>query len=146
MPDNRIEQRLTHRGVKLTAMRLLVYEQLEQARQPLSLRELEDRMQTADRSTIFRTLALLQQHHIVHSIEDGSGVLKYEVCHGHDECTIDDQHTHFYCQRCHRTFCFHETRIPQVDLPEGFQMYSINYMVKGLCPKCAARLTSKAEG
>lgn len=146
MPDNRIEQRLTHRGVKLTAMRLLVYEQLEQARQPLSLRELEDRMQTADRSTIFRTLALLQQHHLVHSIEDGSGVLKYEVCHGHDECTIDDQHTHFYCQRCHRTFCFHETRIPQVDLPEGFQMYSINYMVKGLCPKCAARLTSKAEG
>lgn len=146
MPDNRIEQRLTHRGVKLTAMRLLVYEQLEQARQPLSLRELEDRMQTADRSTIFRTLALLQQHHLVHSIEDGSGVLKYEVCHGHDECTIDDQHTHFYCQRCHRTFCFHETRIPQVDLPEGFQMYSINYMIKGLCPKCAARLTSKAEG
>lgn len=145
MPDNRIEQRLTHRGVKLTAMRLLVYEQLEQARQPLSLRELEDRMQTADRSTIFRTLTLLQQHHLVHSIEDGSGVLKYEVCHGHDECTIDDQHTHFYCQRCHRTFCFHETRIPQVDLPEGFQMYSINYMIKGLCPKCAARLTSKAE-
>lgn len=141
MPDNRIEQRLTHRGVKLTAMRLLVYEQLEQARQPLSLRELEDRMQTADRSTIFRTLALLQQHHLVHSIEDGSGVLKYEVCHGHDECTIDDQHTHFYCQRCHRTFCFHETRIPQVDLPEGFQMYSINYMVKGLCPNCASKLT-----
>ena len=141
MPDNRIEQRLTHRGVKLTAMRLLVYEQLEQARQPLSLRELEDRMQTADRSTIFRTLALLQQHHLVHSIEDGSGVLKYEVCHGHDECTIDDQHTPFYCQRCHRTFCFHETRIPQVDLPEGFQMYSINYMVKGLCPNCASKLT-----
>lgn len=139
MPDNRIEQRLTHRGVKLTAMRLLVYEQLEQARQPLSLRELEDRMQTADRSTIFRTLALLQQHHLVHSIEDGSGVLKYEVCHGHDECTIDDQHTHFYCQRCHRTFCFHETRIPQVDLPEGFQMYSINYMVKGLCPNCTKK-------
>lgn len=136
---NPIEQRLEHRGVKLTAMRLLVYKELEHAHHPLSLRELEERMQTAERSTIFRTLALLQQHQLVHSIEDGNGVLKYEICHGHDECTIEDQHTHFYCEQCHRTFCFHETRIPQVTLPKGFQMSAINYMIKGLCPDCASK-------
>lgn len=135
---NEIEQRLEHRGVKLTAMRLLVYEELERAQRPLSLRELEERMQTAERSTIFRTLTLLLEHHLVHSIEDGSGSLRYEICHGHDDCTPDDQHTHFYCERCHRTFCFRETKIPQVELPEGFQMSSINYMVKGLCPDCAS--------
>ena len=131
-----IEERLEHRGVRLTAMRLLVYEELERARRPLSLRELEERMQTAERSTIFRTLSLLLEHHLIHSIEDGSGALKYEICHGHDDCTLEDQHTHFYCEHCHRTFCFHDTRIPQVELPEGFQMTSINYMIKGLCPKC----------
>lgn len=134
-----LEEKLEHRGVKLTAMRLLVYQELERAHRPLSLRELEDRMPTAERSTIFRTLTLLLQHHLIHAIEDGSGALRYEVCHGHDECTIDDQHIHFYCEQCHRTFCFHDTKIPQVSLPEGFQVSSINYMVKGLCPDCSTK-------
>ena len=131
-----LEQRLEHRGVKLTAMRLLVYQELEHARRPLSLRELEDKMPTAERSTIFRTLTLLLQHHLIHAIEDGSGSLRYEVCQGDDDCTLDDQHIHFYCEHCHRTYCFHDTKIPQVSLPEGFQISSINYMVKGLCPNC----------
>lgn len=131
-----LEEHLEHRGVKLTAMRLLVYQELERAHRPLSLRELEDRMPTAERSTIFRTLTLLLQHHLIHAIEDGSGSLRYEVCHGHEECTIDDQHIHFYCEQCHRTFCFRDTKIPQVSLPEGFHVTSINYMVKGICPEC----------
>ena len=136
MVKEEIGQHLEKLGVKLTAMRLLVFEQLERARRPLSLRELEERMPTAERSTIFRTLTLLLDHHLVHAIEDGSGSLRYEVCQGHDECTPDDQHTHFYCERCHRTFCFRDTKVPQVQLPEGFQMNSINYMIKGLCPNC----------
>ena len=117
-------------------MRLLVYQELEHARRPLSLRDLEDKMPTAERSTIFRTLTLLLHHHLIHAIEDGSGSLRYEVCQGDDDCTLDDQHIHFYCEHCHRTYCFHDTKIPQVSLPEGFQISSINYMVKGLCPNC----------
>lgn len=138
MTNREIEERLEHRGVKLTAMRLLVYEELEKARRPLSLRELEDRMPTAERSTIFRALTLLLQHHLVHDIEDGSGSLRYEICTSDDHHEHDDRHIHFYCEHCHRTYCLHNTRIPQVELPEGFQMTSINYMVKGLCPTCAS--------
>ena len=140
MENRDIEHHLEHHGVKPTAMRLLVMRELAQAFRPLSLRELEDRMPTAERSTIFRTLTLLLQHHLIHAIEDGSGALRYEVCHGHDHCTLDDQHIHFYCEHCHRTFCFRDTKIPQVSLPEGFQVSAINYMVKGLCPNCAAHI------
>ena len=139
MEKQEIEQHLEHRGVKLTAMRLLVYEELERSVRPLSLRELEERMQTAERSTIFRTLTLLLEHHLIHAIEDGSGSLRYEVCKGHDECTPDDQHIHFYCEQCHRTFCFREKKIPRAILPEGFHINSINYMVKGLCPNCSIK-------
>ena len=141
MSTTDIEKHLKQRGVKLTAMRLLVYEELAKAIRPLSLRELEERMQTAERSTIFRTLTLLLDHHLIHAIEDGSGSLRYEICHGHDDCTLNDQHTHFYCERCHRTYCFHEKKIPQVSLPKGFQMTSINYMIKGLCPNCKGTTT-----
>ena len=140
MKEQELEQHLEHRGIRLTAMRLLVYQELEKASRPLSLRELEDRMPTAERSTIFRTLTLLLQHHLIHAIEDGSGSLRYEACHGHDHCTLDDQHIHFYCEQCHRTFCFRDTKIPQVSLPEGFQTSAINYMVKGLCPNCATHI------
>ena len=137
MPNSEIESRFEQRGVKLTAMRLLVFQELERAHRPLSLRELEDRMPTADRSTIFRTLTILLNHHLVHPIEDGSGSLRYEACCSNDHHSHDDQHIHFYCESCHRTFCFRETKIPRTTLPEEFQMTSINYMVKGLCPNCA---------
>lgn len=133
------EHRLTERGVRPTAMRLLVYKELDKARHPLSLKDLEERMVTADRSTIFRTLTLLLQHHLVHGIEDGSGALKYEICHGHHECTLQDQHSHFYCEQCQRTFCLHDTPIPLVDLPQGFRATTINYMIKGICPQCSQK-------
>lgn len=138
MEKQDIEQRLEQRGVKPTAMRLLVYGELEQARRPLSLRELEERMQTAERSTIFRTLTLLVKHHLIHDIEDGSGSLRYEVCHGHNACTPEDQHTHFFCKQCQRTFCLDDIQIPKIDLPEGFVASTVNYMIKGLCPECRA--------
>ena len=75
---------------------------------------------------------------VIHAIEDGSGSLKYEICSSECSCSIDDMHTHFYCERCHRTFCFKNIQIPLIHLPEGFTMQSINYMVKGICADCAA--------
>jgi len=131
-----IELHLEQNGVKPTAMRILVYQELEKAQRPLSLKELEEQMLTAERSTIFRTLTLLLNHHLIHALEDGSGSIRYETCKSPDHQEHDDQHIHFYCERCHRTFCFRDTKIPPVELPDGFQMYSINYMVKGLCPQC----------
>lgn len=137
MQTDIIEAKMQSRGVKPTAMRLLVYRQLAHSHHPLSLKQLEEQMLTADRSTIFRTLTLLVRHHLVHAIEDGSGAMKYEVCHGHEQCSIDDQHPHFYCEQCGRIYCLHDQSIPELTLPEGFHMRAINYMIKGLCPDCS---------
>jgi len=136
MQREEVEQHLQQCGVKPTAMRILVFEALLHARRPLSLRELEERMVTAERSTIFRTLTLLLDHHLIHTIDDGSHEAKYEICLSHDHDTHDDQHIHFHCERCHRTYCFRDTKIPQVQLPEGFHATATNYVVKGICPNC----------
>ena len=93
-------------------------------------------MPNAERSTIFRTLTLFLEHHLIHGIEDGSGALRYELCTSNDHHAHDDQHGHFYCERCQRTFCLHDIRVPQVPLPEGFLPHAISLMIKGICPEC----------
>lgn len=131
--------RLVGRGVKPTSTRILVLRVLASHHRAYSLRELDDALDTVDRSTIFRTLTLLLQHHLIHAIEDGTGVAKYELCEGDDDCSLEDQHIHFYCTRCQRTFCFHTIHIPSIQLPEGFTMEGVNYLVKGVCPNCSGK-------
>ena len=139
--EDRIVRRLEQRGVKPTALRLLIFHTLEQSRHALSLGELEEKLETMDRSTIFRTLTVFLSRHLVHGIEDGSGSVRYEVCNGDWECTVEDMHAHFYCEQCHRTFCFRQTGIPAVTLPEGFTLQGVNYVLKGICPDCARQGT-----
>lgn len=134
--ENRL---LQTRGIKPTANRILVLRALLKARRPTSLPELECELETVDKSSIFRVLCLFVEQHVAHAIEDGSGVLKYEACSGETQCTLSDMHAHFYCEGCHRTYCFKTTHIPTVDMPEGFTANSINYMIKGICPHCSLK-------
>jgi len=127
----------TH-DVKPTANRIVVLKTLADAERPMSLTELEYMILSIDKSGIFRALSLFREHHLVHVIEDGSDGVRYELCHSHNGHDIDDdQHVHFYCEHCHRTFCLQDTPIPTVTLPQGYLLTSINYMAKGLCPECS---------
>lgn len=128
---------LEKKGVKPTPNRVLVLRAMLGAGRPLSLSELEIMLDSVDRSSIFRVLTMFADRHVVHELEDGSGMAKYEVCSGEEECTVEDMHVHFYCESCHRTYCFRDMHIPGIELPEGFRMDSVNYMVKGICPTCA---------
>lgn len=131
-----IKKRMEECGIRPTPVRMLVAGTLCEADAPLSLLDIETRLDTAPKSTIFRALTLFEQHHIVHSIEDGSGSLKYEYCNCSDNHTHNEMHTHFYCERCRRTYCLKETQVPDVELPQGFTMHRANYIIKGICAKC----------
>ena len=121
---------------KYPDMRILIFKEICRIGGAFSLNDIEQGLETVDKSSIFRTLEIFEKHHLVHSIDDGTGSIKFEVCEGEDDCTIADMHTHFYCEKCHRTFCLKEISAPLVDLPEGFQANSVNYIIKGLCPDC----------
>ncbi|MCM1041337.1 MAG: transcriptional repressor [Bacteroides sp.] len=133
------KQILEHKHIKLTPNRILVLDALLKVEHPVSMIDLDAIIQTMDRSSIFRVLNLFHEHDIVHSIEDGSGILKYEVCSGEDHCSIADMHVHFYCESCHSTTCFEAQPIPMVKLPPDFTPHSVNYMIKGLCPACSRK-------
>ena len=138
MTHNELEDFLSEKGVKPTANRILVVRELMQVSHPVSLADLEVLLHfSMDKASIFRVLELFAEKDIVHVIEDGSRSLKYEMCPGSSHHSPDDQHVHFYCEQCKQTFCFETMKVPLVEIPEGFRAHTINYMIKGVCPKCA---------
>lgn len=133
-----IEKILRDKSVKLTPNRILVLKELAKASNPVSLADLEGLMDfSIDKASIFRVLELFAERDVVHVIEDGSRSLKYELCHSHVDHTISDQHVHFYCELCRETYCFETVSVPVIDIPDGFHPHAINYMIKGICPKCS---------
>ncbi|AVM54107.1 Fur family transcriptional regulator [Bacteroides zoogleoformans] len=138
MEEERCLDLLAKREISPTAIRLLVLQAMLQADRSVSLLDLENMLDTVDKSTIFRTIMLFLSHHLIHSIDDGTGSFKYAVCSSSCSCEVNDLHTHFHCEKCNKTFCFTNIPTPIVKLPEGFTLNSINYVLKGLCPECAA--------
>ena len=137
MEENNYTTLLEEHNIKPTANRLIVLRTLDGAGRPMSLTELENKILTIDKSGIFRTLSLFREQHLVHVIEDGGDGVRYELCHSHDDDVDDDLHVHFYCEQCQQTYCLDHIPVPGIDLPAGFIMSSVNYMVKGICPHCA---------
>ena len=131
-----IDKSLEIKSVKPTAMRELVLEILLEQKTAISLSELEEKFAQVEKSTLYRTLKTFEEKKIIHSIDDGSGSVKYAVCHDTCECNPDDLHVHFHCTKCKKTYCLNDIPIPIITLPGSFTLESVNMVVKGACPNC----------
>ncbi len=90
-----------------------------------------------DRVTIYRTLQVFAEKGIIHQIPTTDNSIKYALCKencapGHHH----DNHVHFICERCHKTFCLEEVHIPDVILPEGFRPRRAEMILSGICKQC----------
>ncbi len=136
MNSEDIEKRLEQKGVKPTANRILVYKVLAGLKNPASLSNIEGLLLSMDKSSIFRVLTLFHEHDVVHSFEDGRGILNYELCLSKGACNMKDNHVHFYCESCQRSFCLEDVHIHDIQLPEGFHAHSLSFVIKGECADC----------
>ena len=132
---------LEAKGVKPTANRILVYQALHSQTMPMTLKDLEMKMPNMDKSSIFRVLTLFLKHDVVHAFEDGRGVMNYELCNEQGECHHHDNHVHFYCEVCGRSFCMENVPVPVFALPPGFSQHSASFVIKGECPNCKYKKT-----
>lgn len=135
--------RLLHRDIRPTANRIVVLRLLRAATAPVSLGDIEERADTLDKSSISRVLNLFAARRLVHVMEDGDGIRRYELCTGDLQCPASDLHPHFYCEVCHRTRCLKEVTLPHPQLPEGYTLHWASYLIRGICPQCRTR-TQKA--
>ena len=131
-----IDDKLESKEIRPTAMRQLVLKTLIEKGTAMSLNKLEEEFDHADKSTLYRTLKTFEEKKIIHSIDDGTGSLKYAVCQDTCECNPNDLHVHFYCTKCENTFCLTDIPVPTVNLPAGFSLGSVNMVVKGMCANC----------
>ncbi len=132
-----LETTLTLKGIRPTAMRLLVLEALLGQETAISLSDLEKVLEKSDRVTLFRTLKSFQENGLVHSIDDGTGAPKYALCENGCECDLErDLHVHFHCRVCNETYCLPKYKIPNIQVPDQFRSEEVNLVVKGVCGKC----------
>lgn len=103
----------------------------------LSHQDIESKLNDADRVTLYRTLKSFEQKGIVHQVIDGSGVLKYALCHfGCDEYEHIDNHAHFHCNKCGKTICMEDVKNENYSMPSGYQMEKSHIVIQGSCKDC----------
>ena len=130
------EEKLIKRNIKPTAMRELVLQILTEEKTAISLPELEKKFEKADKATLYRTLKTFEEKKLIHSIDDGTGPVKYALCLEECSCSIEDLHVHFHCTKCDKTYCLHEIPVPAITLPGGFTLESVDMVVQGVCANC----------
>ena len=134
--NENIETQLFSMGVKPTAVRILVLKYFQDKTKAIALRELEDYFDYSDMSTLYRTLKTFVKHKILHTIDDGTGTLKYAKCIEGCLCKPEDFHYHFHCLNCKNTNCLIEVSIPTINLPNNYSLIEANMVVKGMCSNC----------
>ncbi|ADQ19245.1 Fur family transcriptional regulator [Leadbetterella byssophila] len=132
------ETKLLNKNTKPTSMRILVYNFLSAQKAALSLSEIEQNFEHADRITIYRTLKTFEEKGIVHSIQENN-TTRYKLCD--DECSDEmhsDWHMHFYCRICKQTTCRED--IP-INIPTlGLLLEEVQMIGKGICENCLQTL------
>ncbi|TWP29868.1 transcriptional regulator [Apibacter muscae] len=139
MDKAKIEDKLNYKNVKPTNMRILVYNFLKNKKVALSLTEIENYFEYADRITIYRTLKTFEEKGLVHSIQENN-TSKYILCKEDcDEQLHNDWHLHLSCKICGETTCREEVVIPEI-LNVKFRIEEIHFSAKGICERCLQEL------
>jgi len=129
------ENKLLNKNTRPTSMRILVYDFLSEQESALSLSEIEQSFEHADRTTIYRTLKTFEEKGIVHSIQENH-TTRYMLCEdGCNEHTHKDWHLHFYCRICKQTTCKENFTFPSGPPPD-FRIDEIRLFAKGICEHC----------
>ena len=125
--------------LRKTNVRVQVLELFLQSKEALSSGVIEKEFDKIDRITLYRTLKTFEKEGIIHKAIDGSDKAKYALCQS--DCTADhhhDNHAHFRCGDCGRTYCLDEIETPYIRVPKGFKVDAAHLVLEGLCEECTS--------
>ncbi len=135
---DKVRLRLREAGLRCTAARLWVMQQLVDAVSPLSHGDVADALAPKgfDRATIYRNLTELTEAGLVSRIELGDHVWRFEIKRA-GETSAD--HPHFVCVDCGEVSCLPSLSVNITPSP-GSRQSSIRdvteVLLKGHCGNC----------
>lgn len=132
-------RQLRERGLRITPQREMVLSVLHQIEGFATAEEIYDRVHaistSVDISTIYRTLELLQDFHMVASVDAGDGERRYKLVGPHG------QHLHLICRSCGKVIGadIEPFRSFMTHLKEqcGFEVDWEHLSIPGLCQRCS---------
>lgn len=127
---------LDKKGISVTPIRLLVLQSFLKYSRAFSLKELEEKLFFSERSTIFRTLQLLESKGILHEIISSNGIKSYALCVGCENETHNDQHAHLKCKKCEAVFCIPLDTSTLVSSVTTYHIDDIQVFANGICTDC----------
>jgi Fur family ferric uptake transcriptional regulator len=133
-----LAQTLTRHDLRPTPTRRAVLQAFSGKPYALTGAEIEQELGSGtDRITLYRTLKAFEQQGLLHRVADETDVVRYAACS--IECSPGahfDNHVHFKCEVCHRTYCLSQIAIPGVTLPGRFTAQRRDYLLWGTCGQC----------
>ena len=128
---------LKQHQIKKTSARLAMINILQASQNPVSESEMKVLMSDLyDRITFYRNINTLSVAGIIHKIVVDNTTVRYGLncCeNGHKH---QNGHAHFYCEKCDTVICMKEIKVPEFDLPTGFELNDSDIIIKGKCTKC----------
>jgi Fur family ferric uptake transcriptional regulator len=133
-----IDALLKEAGMRLTEPRRIMLDVFQKSDHALSAAQLESQLVLQmDRVTVYRILSTFFKKGLLHKVQDPDGTHKYALCSNNcDTQAHHDEHLHFHCQSCGKTYCLDQVSIPEVRLPNGFKLEEIHLSGKGICEQC----------
>lgn len=129
---------LKKNGLSVTESRKKILDLFLESDGALAHADIEKNTDAAfDRVTVYRTLQTFVEKGIIHQIPTTDNAVLYALCkHNCQQGHHHDNHVHFICNKCDKTFCLDDVTVPTVKLPEGFAPAQAAMVVTGLCEEC----------
>ena len=141
-------QILREKGLKVTRQRLLVLEAMASCpKEHLTAEELYELVKPGypeiGLATVYRTIQLLNELHLIHRINFDDGFVRYEM--GMDpECGSRHHHHHLICVKCGKVISFQDDLLEELEqriaTTTGFTVVDHEVKLYGYCVECGGNL------
>lgn len=126
--------RLDEAGYRSGASRRKIVELLAEEQCAVTALEIDRRLDSVGRATVYRTLDQLEQLHLVHRVEIGGDAAGYE------RVDSSQHHHHLVCEECGRLAPFAdpslERAIEAISRDADFEVAAHDVVLRGKCPDC----------
>lgn len=131
--------RLRSQAGRVTRSRRGVLEALARLRRPSTPRQIVDAVTegSCDLATVYRSMALFEKLGLVHRIDLGDGLARFEIADNHPG---GHHHHHLVCRQCERIVQLDDCILAEMEARlsrhYGFQAITHRLEFFGICPDC----------